>query len=165
MDFLFGETEAKMSAGKLLVIAFNTTLSLVGLALVYRPLVLECVDPHFLRSVSPAGGVAHLVFLALLVLNLISGFHALGTLLGVGIMIIPAAISRFWARDIDRLVTLAVASALTAGIVGVLVSFHAHVPAGPAVTLAAGILYLGSVVFGRIGGVFWRVFPGRHLEA
>src|ERR1700722_3953915 len=91
MTFLFGETAAKLSADKLLVIACNATISLVALALIYRPLVLGCVDPGFLRSVSGADSVAHLTFLALLVLNLISGFHALGTLLGVGIIIIPAA--------------------------------------------------------------------------
>ncbi|MBV9557284.1 MAG: metal ABC transporter permease [Pseudolabrys sp.] len=165
MEFLFGETEAKMNAEKMLVIAANTTLSLLVFALIYRPLVIECVDPGFLRSVSPAGTGAHLAFLVLLVLNLISGFHALGTLLGVGIMIVPAAIGRFWTRDITRLIAVAVASALVAGVAGLLISFHAHVPAGPAVTLAAGTLYLLSVAFGPVGGLIWRVFPGRHLEA
>jgi len=165
MEFLFGETEAKMNADKMLVIAANTTFSLVVFALIYRPLVIECVDPGFLRSVSPAGTVAHLAFLVLLVLNLISGFHALGTLLGVGIMIVPAAIGRLWTRDITRLIALAVVGALLAGVAGLLISFHAHVPAGPAVTLAAGTLYLISVVFGPVGGLIWRAFPGRHLEA
>ena len=60
------------------------------LALIYRPLVLECVDPGFLRSVSRAGAPAHLAFLALVVINLVGGFHALGTLLAVGIMMLPA---------------------------------------------------------------------------
>ena len=165
MEFLFGETEAKMSAEKMLVIAANATISLFVFALIYRPLVIECVDPGFLRSVSPAGGPAHIAFLALLVLNLISGFHALGTLLGVGIMIIPATVARFWTRDITMLIALAVASALVAGIAGLLISFHAHVPAGPAVTLVAGALYLLSVLFGPVGGLVWRAFPGRHLEA
>ena len=45
MTFLFGEVAAKMSAEKLLVIAVNATISLVALALIYRPLVLGCVDP------------------------------------------------------------------------------------------------------------------------
>lgn len=165
MEFLFGETEAKMNADKMLVIAANTSISLVVFALIYRPLVIECVDPGFLRSVSPAGTSAHLAFLVLLVLNLISGFHALGTLLGVGVMIIPAAAGRFWTRDITMLITLAVGSALVAGVVGVLISFHAQVPAGPAVTLVAGVLYAVSVVFGPVGGMIWRAFPRRHLEA
>jgi zinc/manganese transport system permease protein len=165
MTFLFGETAAKMTAAKLFIIAANSTVSLIALALVYRPLVIDCVDPGFLRSVSRADGVAHLTFLVLLVLNLISAFHALGTLLGVGIIIVPAAIARFWTRDISMMITLAIATALISGVAGVLFAFHAGIPAGPAVTLAAGILYAGSVAFGRVGGLFWQAFPGRHLEA
>ena len=61
---------AKMNADKLLVIAGQRHRQLIALALIYRPLVLECVDPGFLRSVSRAGGVAHLAFLALVVINL-----------------------------------------------------------------------------------------------
>ena len=55
--------------------------------LVYGPLVVECFDPHYLRSVSRASGPTHLLFLVLVVLNLVSGFQALGTLLAVGIML------------------------------------------------------------------------------
>lgn len=165
MEFLFGETAAKMNVDKLLVIVINATISLLVLALIYRPLVLDCVDPGFLRSVSRTGGIAHLAFLALLVLNLISGFHALGTLLGVGIIIIPAAIARFWTRDISIMIVLAVTSGALSGCVGLLISFHMSVPSGPAVTLVAGLLYIGSILFGRIGGLVWRAFPGRHLEA
>ncbi|HEY1980855.1 MAG TPA: metal ABC transporter permease [Xanthobacteraceae bacterium] len=165
MTFLFGETAAKMSTDKLFVIAANSTVSLVALALIYRPLVLGCVDPGFLRSVSRADGIAHLTFLALLVLNLIDAFHALGTLLGVGIIIIPAGIARFWSRDISMMIALAIASALFSGWAGLLFAFHEDIPAGPAVTLAAGVLYIGSVLFGRFGGLVWQAFPGRHLEA
>jgi zinc/manganese transport system permease protein len=165
MVFLFGETAAKLDTAKLLVIAGSATISLVALALVYRPLVLDCVDPGFLRSVSRADSVAHLTFLALLVLNLIMSFHALGTLLGVGIIIIPAGIARFWTRELSKMIALAVVSALISGFAGVLFAYDAGIPSGPAVTLAAGLLYLGSVVFGRVDGLIWRAFPGRHLEA
>ena len=165
MEFLFGETAAKMNADKLIVIAANGMLSLVAFALIYRPLVLDCVDPVFLRTVSRSGGIAHLVFLALLVINLISAFHAFGTLLGVGIIIIPAAIARFWTRDISKLVVLAAFAALIAGWGGLLLSFHAEIPAGPAVTLAAGFLYALSLGFGTIGGLVWRALPAKHLEA
>jgi zinc/manganese transport system permease protein len=165
MTFLFGETSARMSGDKLLVIAVSSTISLLALALIYRPLVVGSVDPGFLRAVSRTDSVAHLIFLALLVLNLVSGFHALGTLLGVGIIIIPAGIARFWTRDLSKMIALAVISALISGYAGLLFAFHAGIPSGPAVTLAAGLLYIGSVVFGPVGGLIWRAFPGRHLEA
>jgi zinc/manganese transport system permease protein len=165
MEFLFGETAAKMNADKLLVIVINASVSLAALALIYRPLVLDCVDPGFLRSVSRSGGIAHLTFLALLVLNLISAFHTLGTLLGVGIIIIPAAVSRFWTRDISAMIAVAVATALLSGWLGLLFAYHAGIPSGPGVTLVAGAFYGASIVFGRVGGLVWRAFPGRHLEA
>jgi zinc/manganese transport system permease protein len=165
MTFLFGETAAKMTADKLLVIAGNATVSLLALALIYRPLVLGCVDPGFLRSVSRSDGIAHLTFMVLLVLNLISSFYALGTLLGVGIIIIPAAIARFWTRDVSTMIVLAIAGGLVSGWVGVLFAFDAGIPSGPAVTLVAGLFYAGSVLFGRVGGLLWQAFPGRHLEA
>src|SRR6478672_144522 len=134
MEFLFGETAAKMNVDKLVVIAINATISMIALALIYRPLALDCVDPGFLRSVSRSGGAAHLTFLALLVLNLISAFHALGTLLGISIIIIPATVSRFWSRDITAMIAIAVVTALLSGWAGLLFAFHAGIPSGPAVT-------------------------------
>jgi zinc/manganese transport system permease protein len=165
MTFLFGETAAKMNTDKLLVIVGNSTISLIALALVYRPLVLSCVDPGFLRSVSRSDGVAHFTFLMLLVLNLINAFHTLGTLLGVGIIIIPAATARFWTRDISKMIVLAIACGLLSGWAGLLFAFHARIPSGPAVTLVAGLLYVASVLFGRVGGMVWQAIPGRHLQA
>jgi zinc/manganese transport system permease protein len=138
---------------------------LIVLALIYRPLVIECVDPGFIRTVSRAGGPAHLAFLVLVVLNLVSGFYALGTLLAVGIMMLPAAIGRFWARDITLMIVIATASGAVSGYAGLLISFHVGVASGPAIILVAGVLYLISLLFGRVGGLVRQAFPGRHLEA
>ena len=149
----------------LLVIAGNASVTLVVLAVIYRALVLECVDPLFLRSVSRAGAPTHLAFLALVVINLVNGFHALGTLLAVGLMILPAGIARFWARDISHMIVLAVASAIISGYAGLVVSFHTKVPSGPAVILVASGLYIFALLFGPVGGLVRRAFPGRHLEA
>src|SRR3954468_24597335 len=164
LHFLFGSVLA-LDDQTLLLIAGITTVSLLVLALIYRPLVLECVDPGFLRSVSRAGGPAHIAFLALVVLNLVGGFHALGTLLAVGIMMLPAVIARFWARDITAMTLIAVVSGAISGYAGLLLSFHAGAPSGPAIILVAGMLYAFSVLFGRVGGVLHQLFPGRHLEA
>jgi zinc/manganese transport system permease protein len=165
MHFLFGETAISVDDEKLLLIAGNATVSTLVLAAIYRPLVLDCVDPNFLRSVSGAGVIAHLAFLILLVINLISGFHALGTLLGVGMMIIPATTARFWTRDITAMMAIAVAVGIVAGVSGIVASAQASLPVGAGVILAAGLLYIVSVIIGPVGGVLWKLFPGRHLEA
>jgi zinc/manganese transport system permease protein len=164
LHVLFGNVLA-LDDRALLLIAANASISLVVLALIYRPLVIECVDPGFMRSVSRAGGPAHLGFLALVVINLVSGFHALGTLLAVGIMMLPAAIGRFWARDITSMIAIATASGVVCGYAGLVLSFHTGVPSGPAIILVAGVLYCASLLFGRVGGIRRQVFQGRHLEA
>ena len=164
LHVLFGSVLA-LDDQTLLLIAANATLTLIVLALIYRPLVIECVDPVFLRTVSRAGVPAHLAFLALVVINLVNGFHALGTLLGVGLMILPAGIARFWSRDITGMIGIAVVSAALSGYAGLLLSFHTKVPSGPAIILVCAMLYVVSVLFGSVSGLVRQLFPGRHLEA
>ena len=164
LHFLFGNVLG-LDAATLVLIAAISTLSLLILALIWRPLVLECVDPGFLRSISRAGAPVHIAFLGLVVLNLVGGFQALGTLLAVGLMMLPAFTARFWTRDITAMIVSAVVVGALAGYFGLLLSFHAGVAAGPAIILVAGALYLGSVLFGRVGGILRQLFPKQHLEA
>jgi zinc/manganese transport system permease protein len=164
LHVLFGNILA-MDNQTLLVIAANTTMTLIVLAVIYRPLVIESVDPLFLRTVSRAGAPSHLLFLALVVINLVNGFQALGTLLAVGLMILPAGIARFWARDITGMICVAVLSALVSGYAGLVLSFQTRLPSGPAIIMVAAVLYVGSVLLGSVGGLLRQMFPGRHLEA
>ncbi|HTH32931.1 MAG TPA: metal ABC transporter permease [Xanthobacteraceae bacterium] len=164
LHFLFGNVLG-LDTATLVLIAAISTLSLLVLALIWRPLVLECVDPGFLRSISRAGAPVHIAFLGLVVLNLVGGFQALGTLLAVGLMMLPAFTARFWTRDITAMIVAAVVVGALAGYFGLLLSFHAGVAAGPAIILVAGALYLGSVLFGRVGGILRQLFPKQHLEA
>jgi zinc/manganese transport system permease protein len=164
LHVLFGNILA-MDDQTLLVVAFNATLTLIVLAVIYRPLVIESVDPLFLRTVSRAGGMAHLTFLALVVVNLVNGFQALGTLLAVGLMILPAGIARFWSRELTGMITIAVASAIISGYAGLVLSFQTRIPSGPAIILVSAGLYVVSILFGNVRGVVRQLFPAPHLEA
>ncbi|MCC6778121.1 MAG: metal ABC transporter permease [Hyphomicrobiales bacterium] len=164
LHVLFGNVLA-IDDQTLLLIATNATITLLVLAAIYRPLVVECVDSGFMRSVSRAGAPTHLAFLVLVVVNLVSGFHALGTLLAVGIMMLPAATGRFWARDVTAMIAVATATGVLASYLGLLLSFHAGVASGPAIILVTAAIYILSLLFGRVGGLVRQLFPGRHLEA
>lgn len=164
LHVLFGSVLA-LDNDAVMFLAIVATLTLAGLALIFRPLVMDCVDPTFLRSVSRAGGAAHLGFLMLLVVNMVAGFHALGTLMAVGMMMLPAAAARFWARDVTGLLAGAVIVAILSAWLGLALSYHLSLPSGPAIVLMAGGLYILSILFGRVGGVLYRLVPARHLEA
>jgi zinc/manganese transport system permease protein len=164
LHVLFGTVLALDDAAIILLAAIST-FSLAVLAAIYRPLVLECFDPQFLRSASALSSPTHLTFLVLVVLNLVAGFQALGTLMAVGIMLLPAIAARFWANDISGMIVVAVLIAFGASLSGLLLSYYANLPTGPAIVLLCGISYLLSILLGTRGGLVWSLLPRKHLEA
>ncbi len=162
LHVLFG-TVLSLDNDALLLLGALSSTTLLGLALLYRPLVLECLDPAFLRQVSRWSPVAHYGFLGLLVINLVAGFHALGTLMSVGLLVLPAASARFWVQKVGAMLALAAGFALLGCTAGLLLSFHADWPSGPTIVLCLGGIYLLSLVLGRQG--LYPSRPHSHLRA
>ena len=144
---LFGSVMAVDDAA-LLLMAGAASVALLGLAVIWRPLVLESFDPGFMRAVGGRGGVWHLGFMGLVVLCVVGGFAALGTLMSVGLMMLPAVAARHFAAELAGQVRAAVGLALVSSVAGLLLSFHADVPAGPAIVLSAGALWAAGLLAG-----------------
>lgn len=161
---LFGNVLA-IDDQALILLAGIATVTLLVLALVFRPLVLDIVDAGFLRSVSGSGPWVHLTFLVLVTINLVGAFQALGTLLGVAMMVIPALIARLWSADVGIMVPIAALAGLAANTIGLLLAFHWDLPTGPTIVLTAGAIAAVSVLVGRSGGLIWSFLPRKHLEA
>lgn len=164
LHILFGQVLA-MKEEALLTVAGVATVTMAALAVLYRPLVLECFDPGFLRGAGATGALVHFTFLSLVVLNLISGFQALGTLMAVGLMMLPAITARFWADSAGGQISVAVGLTIAAGFVGLVVSHHAGTPPETTIVLSAGVFYLVSLIAGPRGGIATRIVHLRHLEA
>ncbi|MES1152584.1 MAG: metal ABC transporter permease, partial [Dongia sp.] len=148
----------------LILVAAAATLTLLVFAAIYRPLVVECFDPGFLRVVGGrAGAFAHLAFLVLVVVNLVAGMQALGTLMSVGLLLLPAAAARLWAGSVGGLMATTSGIAMIASLLGLVLSYDLNLPSGPAIVLVAGLLYVGSVLFGSRGGLIRRYLPRPHL--
>lgn len=147
MHVLFGSVLA-VDDQALLSVAGVASTTLLLLAWIYRPLIMECFDPGFLRAAGGPGATVHLLFLLLVVLNLVAGFQALGTLMAVGLMMLPAITARFWAQDVGKLSAVAFVLAAASAWGGLLMSYHLELPSGPSIVLWAGGLYLLSLLFG-----------------
>ncbi|HEV2516103.1 MAG TPA: metal ABC transporter permease [Devosia sp.] len=150
LHVLFG-TILAIDAPALYLVGAIASASLVILAIVYRPLVAECFDPGFLRAVGGRGSLYHFLFLFLVVLNLVAGFQALGTLMAVGLMMLPAAVARLWATSLPAMVVIASAVAAVSGFVGLIASFHLGLASGPTIILTASIFYGASLLVAPSG--------------
>ena len=131
----------------------TAALSLLLLTLIFRALALDSLDPLFMRSISRFGPLAHGLFLTLVVLNLVIGFHAIGALMVVGLMMLPAASARFWSRHLPTLLLLAAVFGAASVWLGLLLSYYASLPSGPCIVLLAGSFYVVSVLAGPVYGL------------
>ena len=158
LHILFGSALGVDNSG-LLLVAGVATVSVLALALMYRGLVLETFDPVFMsahrRSLPP--WVWQQGFLVLVVFNLVAGFQTLGTLMAVGLMMLPAVSARLWHATLPAQLLNASVQAALAGVAGLLLSYHLDTPSGPTIIACAGGLYAASLLLAPGGGLArWR---------
>ena len=165
LHILFGSALGVDASG-LLLVAGVATASVLALALMYRGLVLETFDPVFLSA--HRSGVPPWVwqqgFLMLVVLNLVAGFQTLGTLMAVGLMMLPAVSARLWHDTLPAQLVNASAQAALAGVAGLLLSYHFDTPSGPTIIGCAGALYATSLLLAP-GGWLPRWWATAHRVA
>lgn len=160
MRVLFGSVLA-IDRSALLQIAAASSVIVLLIAALYRPLAVGAFDPAFLRSVgapAPYGAV----FSGLVVMALVASFQAFGTLLVLGPMLLPAAAARCWQLGAAASIALAIGFGLAASIAGLLVSYHGNVPPGPAIVLSGGLLFAISFI---AAGLLRRAAPLIGLSA
>ncbi|KML65283.1 metal ABC transporter permease [Pectobacterium peruviense] len=153
LHVLFGSILA-VDRAALIDIALIGSSSLLVLAVIYRALVIESFDVTFLRiSSGRYRALIHGLFLSLVVLNLVAGFQLLGTLMTVGMMMLPAASARFWTQRLPVMLGIAVLQGMVASLIGLLWSYYAELPAGPAIILTMTLFFCFSVCVGHHGGL------------
>jgi len=163
LHLLFGNILA-IDAESLILITGASCLSLGVLAVLYRRLVIECFDPVFMESVARKSMWVRFVFFSLLMINLVAAFQALGTLLALGLMILPAIAARFWTRNIDMAMLLSILIAITASVIGLLTSYYGKMPAGAAIVMTAGILGIISALTGHYGSAVSYLFQSKKMD-
>jgi zinc/manganese transport system permease protein len=163
LHILFGSILAVDDEGLLLVVSVGT-LSMGLMAVIFRPLALECFDPIFARAVGAGGGWAYAVFMGLVVLNLVAAFQALGTLMAVGLMMLPALAARFWSEDLGTIIVTATIFAVIASLTGLLVSFHVELASGPSIVMTAAAIYIGSIILGTRSGLLAKLLRRPHYH-
>jgi zinc/manganese transport system permease protein len=162
-DLLFGAAKG-LDTTALLVSAGAATATLFALALFIRGFLAESADPVFMRASGLPGGLLHLLLMLLVALNLVAGFRAFGALMTVGLMMIPAAAARFWARSyVGQAGTAVLISALSSG-AGLFLAHRFGAEPGATMTLTAASLFTLSALVGSNNGLLQNL-PGRtHLE-
>jgi zinc/manganese transport system permease protein len=150
-SFLFGSILGVDDAS-LILVGGVATVTLVTFALILRPLVMSTCDPVFFESQVKRPWIVDQGFMFLLVLNLLAAFKTLGTLMAVGLMILPATAARYWSGTITAQLGLGFLFSLLSCWLGLTLSYVLpETPSGPAIVLVAGVIFILSALFGPLG--------------
>ena len=150
-SFLFGSILGVDDASMILVSGV-ATVTLMTFALILRPLIMSTCDPVFFESQVKRPWIVDQGFMFLLVLNLLAAFKTLGTLMAVGLMILPATAARYWSGTITAQLGLGFIFSLLSCWLGLTLSYVLpETPSGPAIVLVAGTIFVLSALFGPLG--------------
>lgn len=150
-SFLFGSILG-IDDHSMLLLGGVATVTLLSFAVLLRPLVISTFDPVFFEAQVRRPWIVEQGFMLLVVLNLLAAFKTLGTLMAVGLMVLPATAARYWANTITRQIALGTALSLASCWIGLTLSYLLPAtPSGPAIVLVAGAFFLLSALLGPLG--------------
>ncbi len=155
-SFIFGKT-ASMGAGDARLIAIAALLCLAICSLLFKELKLLCFDENFAGSRGFPVVMLDLALMSTVVVISIVGLQAVGLILVVALLIIPAAAARFWTEKLWQMLLLAALLGTVSGMFGAAASaLFPNLPSGAMIVLTCASLFVVSLVFGRARGVLVR---------
>jgi len=159
-DFLFGNVLG-VNPGELALAAAVSALTVSVFTVFYRSVLLETFDPVFHRASGGRGGLVHMGFLTLTVLNLVAAMQTMGIVLALGLFLLPAVSAYLWCDRFLSMLLVSVGLAVASSAVGILVSFHAGLASGASIVLCLGVVFILSALFSPRHGALGALRFGR----
>ncbi len=140
IHILFGSL-LSIDNNNLILLAMITSISIIIMMIIIRPIVIDIFDMNLLKIYGVSASIYQALFLFLIVLNLVIDFQIMGTLLVVGLMVLPASTAKILAKSINYMIIIAILSAIISSIIGMICSYYFNIATGPMIILINGIIY------------------------
>lgn len=144
MSYLFGSILA-VPSGDLALFAAVDAGVLAFVLVLYRSLVTVSFDPEFGRTRGLRADSIFLVFLCLVGVTIVLLMRAVGLLLVIALLAIPPSTARIFVRRLPSMMALSCLLTAAEGIAGLAIAWELNIPAGAAIILVAGVVYVLAV--------------------
>ena len=163
-SFIYGKT-ASMIASDAQLIAVAGLLSVIIIVLLFKELTLLCFDEGFAGSRGYPVLILDLLIMALVVVVTIIGLQAVGLVLMIALLVIPAAAARFWTHDLKRMMLISSSIGGIGGLAGSAMSaVFPNLPSGAMIVIVCSSLFFFSLLFGGSRGVLVRIVRRREVN-
>jgi zinc transport system permease protein len=148
MGYLFGDILA-VTSGDLAWIYGGGALALAATAALWRPLLAITVHEELAQVDGVNVGLTRAGFMLLVALLIAAAMKVVGILLITSLLILPPAAARRFARTPEAMAVLAALAGALAVLAGTAASLRWDLPTGPAIVVAAGVLFALSAAWPR----------------
>ncbi len=163
-SFIYGKT-ASMIASDAWLIAWSGLFTVVVIGLMFKELTLLCFDDGFAGSRGYPVVLLDLILMGLVVIVTIIGLQAVGLVLMIALLVIPAAAARFWTQSLNQMTLISAGIGAFGGLVGSGMSaVFPNLPSGAMIVLICSSLFFASMLFGTARGVLVRAMRRRELN-
>jgi len=160
-SFIYGKAASIVFNDMLLILIISVIVAAASAAL-YKELALLCFDDGYAASQGWPVGLLDALMLALVTAVTVIGLQAVGLILIIAMLIIPAAAARFWTERLPRMMVIAAALGAASGWLGATLSALVDdLPTGAIIVLVAAAAFGVSMLLGVRRGVVPRLL--RHV--
>jgi ABC-type Mn2+/Zn2+ transport system permease subunit len=137
-------------------------LTLVVVLALRRDLLLYLFDPNQARAVGLNTTVLHYLLLAMLSATVVAALQAVGIILTVAMLIVPGCIGYLLTDRFDRMLWIAVGSAVFSSVFGAYISFFINGATGACIVLTQALIFVAAMIFApRHGMIAARLIAAR----
>ncbi|MEZ6059965.1 MAG: iron chelate uptake ABC transporter family permease subunit [Planctomycetaceae bacterium] len=163
-SFIYGKT-ASMGLKDAWMIALAAAVCLVVCLLLFKELKLLCFDEGFAGSDGYPTVLLDIALMTLVVIVSIVGLQAVGLILMVALLVIPAAAARFWTESMLRMTVISAVLGAAGGMLGAAMSaLFSNLPSGAMIVLVCAAFFVVSMMFGSARGALTRWLRRRRLN-
>lgn len=157
--FLFGNLLG-VSTADLVVTFLLGGIVLLTIFLFYKEFLVISFDPVLATTLRLPAGFLRYLLLVLIAVTIVVALQVVGIALMLAMLVTPAAAAMLLTRRLPSMMAAAAIIGAISGIIGIYASFYLDIATGPAVVLAASLIFLIVFLFAPGRGVIWvRVRP------
>lgn len=139
--FLFGDVLG-VASSDLILMAVLCFLVLATVAAFYKEFMIISFDPILAVTLRLPVQLLNNLLLLLMAMTIVVALQAVGVTLTVAMLITPAATASLLSRRLWQVMVLAVLLAVSAGIIGLYISYYLNIASGAAIVLSSTLFFL-----------------------
>ncbi|MCB0322932.1 MAG: metal ABC transporter permease, partial [Bdellovibrionales bacterium] len=162
--FIYGKTASMVAADAWMIGGAGLACVLVAAA-IFKELTLLCFDEGYAGARGfPVLGL-DILLMAMVVVVTIIGLQAVGLVLMIALLVIPAAAARFWTHNMKHMTIISAVIGGNSGLLGSSMSaVFPRLPSGAMIVLVSGVLFFVSMMLGSARGVAVRFYRRTQLN-